>query len=119
MNSKLFHLLHLFLRVSSGTPLRMYFIKLHWFGLSVPKGYLFASGRFLIPLAVTYLSRLVWVPSTEQLVRIQSSQITKDLFLPSEASCGKDLECKFEKWLGIIYVVVVGADVCSRSWASA
>lgn len=113
MNSKLFRLLHLFLRVSSGTPLRMYFIKLHWFRLSVPKGYLFASGRFLIPLAVTYLSRLVQVLRTEQLVRIQNSQITKDLFLPSEVSCGTVVECKSQKWLGIICVVVIDADVCS------
>lgn len=29
----------------------MYFIKLHWFGLSVPEGYLFAFEEFLISLS--------------------------------------------------------------------
>lgn len=59
--------------VSSGTPLRMHFIKLHWFVLGVPGGYLFASKGFLIPLAPTSLSRLMQVLSIDQLLRTQSS----------------------------------------------
>lgn len=43
-NSKLFRLLHLF---SSRTPLRMRFIKLHLFGLSVLKGCLHLRGYSL------------------------------------------------------------------------
>lgn len=40
--------------MSSGTPLRIHFIKLHSFGLSVPEDYLFASEELLIPLAAVY-----------------------------------------------------------------
>lgn len=56
--------------IPSGTPLRMYFIKLHWFVLSAPKGYLFTN-----PLSATYLSSLMQVLSTDPLMRTQSSQI--------------------------------------------
>lgn len=65
--------------MSSGTPLRIHFIKLHSFGLSVPEDYLFASEELLIPLAAVYLSKLMRILSADQLMRIQNSQVTKDL----------------------------------------
>lgn len=64
---KLFCLLRIFSSVSSGAPLRMYFIKLYRFVLSVPRGYLFASEGLLSPLAATSLSRLLQVLSILQI----------------------------------------------------
>jgi len=45
----------------------------------VPEDYLFASEELLIPLAAVYLSKLMRVLSADQLMRIQNSQVTKNL----------------------------------------
>lgn len=50
----------------------------------MPGSYLFAFEEFLISLAATYLSRLK--VCTDQLNGRQSSHISKDRFLPPEAS---------------------------------
>lgn len=84
---ELFCLLHLCLEcMTSRIPWRMSFVKLSWFGLSVPEGYLFAFEEFLIFLAATSLSRLTPVLSTDHLNGRQSSHTSKDILLPSEAS---------------------------------
>lgn len=117
VNSKLSHTPPFGECVPSGTPLRMYFIKLHWFVLSAPKGYLFTNPFICYIPFQPYAGSKYWsADENTKLTNCLRSALTLWGIL-----CRKEMESKLKKWLGIIFekhVVLRDADMCGWSQAA-
>lgn len=85
--------------VPSGTTLRMYFIKLHWFVLSAPKGYLFTNPFICYIPFQPYAGSKYWsADENTKLTNCLRSALTLWGILYR-----KEMESKLKKWLGIIF----------------